>query len=283
MKVLWIADYGLHHSIGGAQRSDNFLTEEGQNRGHSISFLYHDSDRHVLDNEYDVVVSANLEALFKDSRVFDYLTDHPRHVRVEHDSNSYLPSRMRQDLFGSTQIAFFLCDYHHEQFRDMYDIDNYLKKVVYCYDYIDPKQFYDHQKPRENSTLYVGFLHVLKGTMNFFDEVLQNPDKKYVIAGWGSPHLERVARSFKNLEWLGKVDYEDMPKLYNKYQKLYYHPEKFEPFCRSVGEAILCGMDLDVSDNIGAKHILDEVGKEAMSQGCAEAPKVFWDNVEALL
>ena len=33
MKVLWVSDYTLKHSQGGAQRSNNLIIEEGKKRG----------------------------------------------------------------------------------------------------------------------------------------------------------------------------------------------------------------------------------------------------------
>ena len=43
--------------------------------------------------------------------------------------------------------------------------------------------------------LYAGFMHMLKGTEGFFNYVLQNPDKEFVVAGWGSPLYEFLATS----------------------------------------------------------------------------------------
>ena len=33
MRVLWITDFGIHHNIGGSQRTDSFIIEEGKRRG----------------------------------------------------------------------------------------------------------------------------------------------------------------------------------------------------------------------------------------------------------
>ena len=60
MKVLWIADFGLQHNIGGAQRTDSFVIQEGINRGHDIVFLNYDTPSDVLNDTYDLVVTGNL-------------------------------------------------------------------------------------------------------------------------------------------------------------------------------------------------------------------------------
>ena len=100
MKVLWIADFALKHNIGGAQRTDSFIIKEGQDRGHSIQFFNYDSPEELLQGQYDIVVTGNLENLYRRG-IVDWVVKHPYHVRYEHDSNSYLPQQMRKDLFGS--------------------------------------------------------------------------------------------------------------------------------------------------------------------------------------
>lgn len=276
MKILWIADFGLHHNIGGAQRTDSFIIQQGLKRGYEITQFNYDTPE-IL-GEYDIVVSGNLESLHRRRDVFDYIISHPYHVRYEHDSNAYLPEQMRKDLFGSAKWSFFLSEYHHQQFLELYDLSYQNVKIITSP--IDCNKFMPLDLPRENKTLYIGFMHVLKGTHNFFNEVLNNPDKQYVMACWGDKFLEVTARRFKNVEWLGKVDYEEMPALYNSYSTLYYHPDKFEPFCRAVGEAALCGMELDCSDNIGAVRDINKYGIEKLRHMCASSPRLFWNTIE---
>ena len=104
MKILWIADYGIHHNIGGAQRTNHFIIEEGLSQGLDIQTFYFDSDPKILNGHYDCVVSNNLEAISqRRPEVFNYIVNHPYHVRYEHDSNSYLTKDARELLFGSAK------------------------------------------------------------------------------------------------------------------------------------------------------------------------------------
>ena len=63
MKVLWISDFGIKHNIGGAQRSNQLVIEEGQRQGHHIIEFNYDSEDSILRGTYDLVVSSNLEVL----------------------------------------------------------------------------------------------------------------------------------------------------------------------------------------------------------------------------
>jgi len=147
-------------------------------------------------------------------------------------------------------------------------------------DPIDTNIFYNKQEDRIDQILYVGFMHRLKGTENFFEYVLQHPDQRFAMAAWGDSKYISIAKSIDNIEWLDAVDYLEMPLLYNKYKTLYYHPIGFEPFCRSVGEAVLCGMELDCNGLVGSLHHLQEVGREKFVKQCNEASQMFWDRVE---
>lgn len=278
MRILWVADFGLHHNIGGSQRTDSFVIAEGKRRGHEIIPFNHDSQDILLTASYDMVVSNNLEALCRNPNLFNFLLNHPRHVRFEHDSNAYLAPDARQALFNSTVKNIFLSDFHHKSFVHLYG--DIFPNVEICSPYIDPEVFKDRGEEREDATAYVGFFHFLKGTNSFMEKVLMNPDEKFVVAGWGDPFYERQMRSFKNVEFLGKVSHDEMPNIFNRYTKLYYHPEKFEPFCRSVGEAIMCGIKPDTSNNIGAVADYTVLGLDKMTENCSTADKRWWSLVE---
>ena len=62
MKILFISDFSLHHSVGGAQRSNDIIFKEGLRRGHTITMLHIDMDySNILNKEFDLVISSNME------------------------------------------------------------------------------------------------------------------------------------------------------------------------------------------------------------------------------
>ena len=100
--VLWISDFGINHNIGGAQRSNDLIIQEGRSQGHIIQAFHHDTDPQALNKSYDLLVSSNLDLLFRQRPdIIDYISTHPNHVRLEHDANRYLPDERRQVLFGN--------------------------------------------------------------------------------------------------------------------------------------------------------------------------------------
>ena len=279
-KILWLSDFDLDKAPGGAQRSDKLIIDKGKLLGFNILKLNHETfGEHVNIHDYDILVTSNLCAVLqKFPWVLDEITKHKHHVRIEHDSNDYLNQENRVKLFSFCKKTFFLTDYHFNFFQELYG--NIFKNVEIVPDPIEIDKFYDYNREREDKILYVGYMHPLKGTSNFFELALRNPYKKYAVAGWSDYQTYNfLSVNIPNIEYLGLVEYEQMPKIYNKYKYLYYEPNLREPFCRSVAEAITCGTLIMTSSQskIGCLHDTEKYGIEKFKDNCKNASVDFWN------
>jgi glycosyltransferase involved in cell wall biosynthesis len=281
MNFLFISDYSLEHTIGGAQRSNDIILKEGVKRGHSITVLNIDTEeKEILDKEYDYVISSNLEAFnrFK-PHVIKYIQESTSHIRLEHDMCRYLTSKDRALLYKNCTISFFLTEYHYDIFKEQYG--NIFTNVEIVSDPIDVSIFYDMKLERKDRILYAGFLHPLKGTDNFCKFVHDNPQLNFDVAGWGDPKYEDFFKNSENVEFLGKVDYSEMPELFNSYLSFYYVPVISEPFCRTFAEAHLCGIqNLYCNEIIGSLHDIKTYGNEEFKNRCGKAQETFWEKIE---
>lgn len=281
-KILWLADFDLSQSFGGAQRSDEIILDFGKRLGLNIFRVNHQTfGKHIDIHNFDIVVSSNLAYLTqKNDWLIDEIAKHKYHVRLEHDSNTYLTQKNRVKLFGSCKKTFFLTNYHHKFFIN--DFGDIFKNVEIISDPIDISTFCDHQNEREDKILYVGYMHPLKGSYNFFDFAISNPDNQFVVSSWTqSPSLDFLCRNVPNVKYLGTTEFEKMPDLYNKYKALYYNPDLREPFCRSVAEAVLCGMTILTSrqKQIGCLEEIKEAGIEKFKNNCKNASVDFWSKI----
>jgi glycosyltransferase involved in cell wall biosynthesis len=280
-KVLWISDFNLNHTLGGAQRSNDLIIKKGRELGLSIMEANYNFNFKIFDfNEYDIIVSSNLETIAaKHEDIINKIASHKYHVRLEHDLNRYLNQTDREKLFRSCKKTIFLTDYHHKLFISNYG--DFFQNVEIVADPIDTDLFYNKNNQREDKILYVGFMHDLKGTSSFFEFALANTELEFVVAGWGSRIYTFLSENVSNVKYLGPVQYEKMPELYNKYDKLFYNPVLPEPFCRSVGEAVLCGMKLmsNSSSIIGCMQEIKLNGQEKMRENCKNATVNFWNKV----
>tara|TARA_R100000808_G_C2150293_1_gene159014 strand:+ start:259 stop:1137 length:879 start_codon:yes stop_codon:yes gene_type:complete len=281
-RALWVADFGIRHNYGGAQRSDSILIDHGRALGWNILEYNYDVNPAILADTYDIIVSANLETLSRTNpQLIDFIASHPRHFRVEHDSNRYLPQERRKVLFGSACRNFFLTNYHLSQFISSYG--DIFPNTAIVPDPIDVSMFKDTLKSRDNKVMYAGFMHDLKGTPAFIEYAMDNPQTSFVATSWGHRIYEFVLKKLDNVEFYGKMPFSDMPNIYNSHAEMFYHPMFYEPFCRSVGEAILCGMQINGNDKIGCLHYLNEVGMDRFREECANAPSTFWSIVNESL
>jgi hypothetical protein len=117
-KVLWISDYNLSHTPGGAQRSNDLIIEKGRRSGFSIFEANYNCNFKIVDfDEYDILVSSNLEAIYRSNpEIIDRICQHKNHVRLEHDLNRYLNQKDRIKLFESCKKTIFLTEFHHKLF-----------------------------------------------------------------------------------------------------------------------------------------------------------------------
>ena len=281
-KILWLADFDLDKAPGGAQRSDKLIIDKGKLLGFNILKLNHETfGEHVNIHDYDILVTSNVCAVLqKFPWVLDEITKHKYHVRIEHDSNDYLNQENRVKLISFCKKTFFLTDYHFNFFQQLYG--NIFKNVEIVPDPIETDKFYDYKEQRQDKILYVGYMHPLKGTSNFFELALRNPDAKYVVAGWSDYQTYNfLSVNIPNIEHLGLIKYEEMPKIYNKYKTIYYEPNLREPFCRSVAEAITCGMSIMTGSQskIGCLHDIKKYGIEKFKENCKNASVDFWSKI----
>jgi glycosyltransferase involved in cell wall biosynthesis len=276
MNILWISDFSILHSPGGAQRSDEIIIKKGRQMGLNITHFTCDSDPELFKNSYDHVISANLELLNqKYPFIIDYLSSAKAHSRIEHDMNRYLSQSKRHQLYTSCKNAFFLTEYHYNLFKNHYG--DYFINVRIVPDPIDSSIFFDNKNNREDKVLYVGFMHEFKGTFDFFRYAIDNPQIQFIVAGWGEKIFEHLATSIPNIEFLGKVSHEKMPELYNKYKTFIYFPRIDEPFCRAAGEAALSGMEMMINDKIGCIHEMKRLGMNDFINKCNTASFDFWN------
>lgn len=278
MKILFISDYGLHHTIGGAQRSNDLIIRDGISRGHDISVYHYDNDPIVFRDKFDIVISSNLHAItHRINNIIEWLHQQPNHVRLEHDLCPYLNSDGIKWLWSNCKISFFLTDYHHQLFLDAHG-DHY-PNVKIVPDPID-RTFFDRGLKRSDEILACGFMHPLKGTERFIEYASQNPDKRFLYAGWGQ--YEEQIKLVPNINFVGQIEHSRMPEILNHVGSFYHVPIGHEPFCRAVGEAIACGVpNLIISDNIGAVHHKTKLGS-AFEESCYNATTTFWEHIECL-
>jgi glycosyltransferase involved in cell wall biosynthesis len=283
MRVLFVSDFTLKQRLGGAQVSNDLIINKGRDLGHEI--VEHDYTSSVVDflSSYDLLVSSNLEAISQATpNKLDFILQHPNHIRLEHDSCLYLDNFLRQQLFESSKINFFLSDFHISFFRENYG--NYFKNVEINYDPIDTGVFCNGKEKKEYDIVYCGYIHPLKGVHNLVKYAVENPDRTLDIFGWGDGDAASAFNEVANINFHGAKDYTEIANIFKRSKAIYHHPIVNEPFCRMVAEALLCGVRevIGAKEKIGSYLEFEKVGAEEFAKKCSEATQDFWNKIETL-
>ena len=283
MKILIISDFSLEQNPGGAQVSNDAIIRSGIERGHSIELMTHSCSPTLLLQNYDIIVSSNLESIYqKDStkHVLNTIINHPYHVRLEHDSCSYLSEEDRRLLFDSAKISFFLSEFHIDFFRELYG--DYFQNVFISYDPIDTSIFCKKESQLKYDVVYCGFLHPLKGIESLVGFAKSNKSRDIAVFGWPEQVGKEVEKMAQNIEYKGRASHEEIASIFQSSKAIYHSPLVREPFCRMVGEALLCGVEevIGATEKIGSYLEFRKYGRESFEDRCNNAENIFWQELE---
>jgi len=286
MKILFISDFGLNHSPGGAQQSNDLLIKKGIELGHDIKLHNYDSSPMDFYEHFDLIISSNLEYISKNNpEKIDFIFNKQNHIRVEHDSCSYLNSDLRKKLFQHSKKNFFLSSFHVDFFRQLYG--DYFNNVEIVYDPIDTDIFYKEETKKEYDVVYCGFIHPLKGVEHLINFSKLNKERKISIFGWGDEHaiksLNNFCQNSENIEYLGAKTQKEISEVFRKCNSIFHNPIVNEPFCRMIAESLICGCKEIIGNpnKIGSYLEFKEVGYDEFKEKCENASSIFWDKIKS--
>jgi glycosyltransferase involved in cell wall biosynthesis len=283
MKVLFISDFNINQNCGGAQVSNELIISFGKSLGHDITLFDYQTSPIELISRFDLIISSNLEALSSQRPyIFDYIFNHDNHVRLEHDSCLYLNDDLRRQLFCHSKKNFFLSEFHIEFFKQKYG--NYFSNVEIVYDPVDCSEVLNNSINKKYDIIYAGFLHELKGSSNLYKFAKENPDRKIDVFGWTyDEHIINQFSSLKNITFHGKKSHSEILEVYTQSKYIYHNPIVNEPFCRMVGEALLCGCDfIGDKSKIGSIQEFEKNGYNKFAENCKNAAEIFWNKINTL-
>lgn len=278
MKVLFISDFTLKQRQGGAQVSNSLIIKKGIELGYEIKEHSHNSS--VIDflTSYDLVINSNLEMISKiEPAKLGFILRASNSVRLEHDSCSYLSNEDRKTLFTKSKKNFFLSNYHHSFFKEIYG--DYFKNVEIVYDPVDTAVFKKEEKEKIYDVVYCGYLHPLKGLNHLIHFARNNPDRNIDVFGWSDSNPNTLFEKEPNITFRGVCEHDETASVFKQCNAVFHSPVVREPFCRMIGEALLCGVEEIIGDTskIGSYLEFKDVGYEKFKKGCEEASSLFWE------
>ena len=128
------------------------------------------------------------------------------------------------------------------------------------------------------------FLREGVGVLPRLPNSMENNRPFEVIFGWGDLNPQAVLENEKNVKYEGFKSHEEIAEIFKKSKAVFHSPIVNEPFCRMIGEALLCGVEEIIGDNekIGAYTEFKKVGYDKFKEGCETAAETFWESIKKI-
>jgi len=181
---------------------------------------------------------------------------------LKHILSTHSVYEIKNNNFYSLYIKFILnnCDNilcvskkSKNQIESFISKKNLRKIQIYTY-WTDLNNFIPKNINKKYDFLFVGRLTKKKGIDIFLQLAANFPSMKFCIVGNGPEEkkINNLKNKLKNLSFLGRVDYENLPNIYNSSKILLIPSLYVEGFARVAIEGLACGLPVIASENVTA-------------------------------
>jgi glycosyltransferase involved in cell wall biosynthesis len=306
VRISWLTYLDPFVFSGGGELSNRSLIEAGRRRGHQITispWLRHRPQRLMrraglarqvpVDWEADLFVLANIRNHGRADTPFpEAIVDRalatgrtaimanawvdtcPLDLPCDGDRNKCPSACSRawaNKLYGAARAAIFVSPLQRRLIESVIDVP-LPRAVVYVRPLIDTSLFRPLGLRRDIDVLYVGSINEAKGYDN-------------LIVRFGADRLTFVGPNYlgKPIQgtWMGPVDHEKLPEVFNRARIFAHLPKWIEPMGRTVVEAALCGCELALNDRVGVTSYESRYWRDPSYVGNND--ELFWSELERAL
>jgi glycosyltransferase involved in cell wall biosynthesis len=110
------------------------------------------------------------------------------------------------------------------------------------------------------TVIFLSRLIEKKGDRVLIDVAKNIPDINFVFAGVGpeTDFIKKQAKKYKNIKFIGKLNYSDLPKYYNS-ADIYCFPTQYEEgFGKVLAESLACGVPIVTSNKGAIPKVVDK-------------------------
>ena len=216
----------------------------------------------------DYIVFSGLSKLnligFKLTKIFNKKSAYLMHgySKVENELEGIIKEELiikEREVLKQAPVIICVSKLFMEQMKEMEY--QYKEKFNYIMNPVNTKIFLQNQTVdrNENLIISVGGGKKRKNILNIckaIELLNQKYNKKYkfLVVGSNEGDIDKI-KAFKFVQYIESIEYINMPKYYSKC-KLYIQNSSFETFGLAPVEALLCGANILISNNIGCRDIL---------------------------
>lgn len=303
MKVAWVGylDPTIYH--GGGELSERELIQKGRARGHEIviqSYLKRRPQRALrrfgvhrsfsIDLDADAIILVNLRnaphfparipdrlidaaldtgraAIFQQAWVDVCTTDLPclgDRTACPSTCDRAFPDR----LYGRAHAAIFNSPMQRDAIANVINVPLPGHQIL-TPPSVDVDRFRNLGLERDIDVLYVGTISAYKG---YYELIERFGADRMTFAGPNA--LGHPVEG----NYLGPVDYADVPALMNRAKTFAHLPRWLEPMGRTPVEAALCGCEVVLNDRVGVASYPRELWTDP--EQIRQSPDRFWNDFE---
>jgi len=289
-KIVLISDESY---IGGASLVNHDLVEEGNKKGYSVDIYTYNMGAVKKEQPFnppkaDFYILANYGYIPKRELINFFNNNENKFVRFFHDIPGFIaqiPSSFHKESESILELmmkkaahTFMISPMQYDVVKSRIDFDE--KNITILPPFIPIGMFSKGEVERErDSWLYLGDISYARGIVKSIQIAINSGGKKFYLAG---PEVEKgLVEQLKmafgekiEIEYLGIIDYKDVPALMHKYENFIYTPEIYDSFCRKILEANVSGMKLFVDNRrIGLFSYPEDYN---LVDACKNSNKMVW-------
>ena len=281
-RVAWVQDYS---KVGGAELSNYEVVRVGEQLGFDIIGVTPSLfDVRILQSADILVINNLFEFSGAQLTVIRELLHEKRvpYVKYEHDYRELRRLNIARALFRDSLLNVFISPMHRKVYAEALGWEAMSEAIVLPLA-MNPAQYHPNKSvERAPGLTLVPSVRKLApdALMKYLNE---HPDRNLLLVGQCTEALPPA-----RVEYLNKVPSKEMAKLYTRCEFMLHQPLQKWAGDRVFFEAMLCGCECIVNENVGHASwlpVLEEEGKSKKDivAWLKDAPAAFWRAVREVL
>jgi hypothetical protein len=250
---------------GGGELTTKYWHQKAVELGLDVTWLHNESKE--FPDDFDFYLIGNFPEFKNKSYLLNVINNKPHGFLV----HSSIPWTQYNYFYRNAKFAVTLAPDHAQK------IGLPIKNILVTSAYVNHNLFYPAEKEKSQAQVYVGLVHPLKINQSMINYIKSNPQTNFHFYG------ETRDFSFKspNLKFYSEVKNEELNELYNSYQTFFWYLDRYGCFGRTIVEALLCNMELNVNkENFGLfKFPWISQGRQAIVDNLEKDLEDFWPRI----
>lgn len=256
-----------HYSdfLGGGELTTKYWYEQGLKEGLDITWIHNKNLDTSL--EFDFYLLGNWSRFTKQDYIWQIMESKSFAI-LQH--NSVNLERLNLSLYHKAKFAVTLAPNHAQKFG--LPINN----TYITAPFVDYKLFKPHIKKRKDISLYIGTIAPHKIGQSMINRIESTPDREYHFYGEGQPFF-----NYPNVKFFPAVENDKIPELMSEYKTFFWHLDRYGCYGRTIIEALLCEMELDVNREAFGLFLFPWIdsGRQGIIDALENDKTRFWSDI----